>query len=334
MPASLLLWSLALVARGVGTAAESNGDDTYQGYAAADLAALAAAQQSDARFQRVADRPQKSALARDCFSEVMLGERYNNWRGVPFKISAFELSAYPQLLEELQPGSIIEIGTFRGGSALWLSDLADLLVSKDVPIVTLDRDHSMLHPKAKAKATIRPVPCDLFQLQECAEFLQALETLPKPWLVIEDAHVNVEELLSLLDQYLVQGDYLIVEDTSGDQSAYLISRGMYTDDATMMEGKLSSELYKSNQITAFASSHTDKYFVDTHYQDMYGYNVGKAWNSIFKVLSGTGDGRVQSTATSIGVTTLSAAFAVNKSQCNESQCLAHQNTASWMPKSL
>jgi len=41
-----------------------------------------------------------------------------------------------------------------------------------------------------------------------------VKDLPHPWLVIEDAHENIDGVLEHLLQYMQTGDYFIVEDTS------------------------------------------------------------------------------------------------------------------------
>lgn len=67
-------------------------------------------------------------------------------------------------------------------------------------------------------------------------------------LVIEDLHVNVAEILSEIDNFLVPGDYIIVEDT------------LYRDDYNQMLDFLQDK----------------NYLVDTHYCDFWGLN--NSWN--------------------------------------------------------
>ena len=77
-----------------------------------------------------------------------------------------------------------------------------------------------------------------------------LKQLPHPWLVIEDAHQNVYEVLRHFDSLLEPGDYLVVED--------LLSLPKYA------------------QTSRFLSEARGRYVVDTHYTDMFGYNA--TWN--------------------------------------------------------
>jgi cephalosporin hydroxylase len=85
---------------------------------------------------------------------------------------------------------------------------------------------------------------------------ELLDDLPRPWLVIEDAHVNLIEVLERLHDVLEPGDYLVVEDTCAKE--------------------------KYEVFSVFASGHDDDYFVDTHYTDNFGYNATFNWNSFLR----------------------------------------------------
>lgn len=76
-------------------------------------------------------------------------------------------------------------------------------------------------------------------------------TLIHPWLVIEDAHVNVAEVLTVLHRHLAPADYLIVEDSFSKRTELLdlVRRG-----------------------------HT--YRLDSRYTDLFGENLTCAIDSI------------------------------------------------------
>ena len=75
-------------------------------------------------------------------------------------------------------------------------------------------------------------------------------TLPHPWIVIEDAHQNVYELLLFFDSYLRSGDYFLIEDTI--------------------------DWRKHRKMQRFVRDASGAYEVDTRYTDLFGYNV--TWN--------------------------------------------------------
>jgi hypothetical protein len=49
-----------------------------------------------------------------------------HWRAVPMKKDPFDQTLYPLLLWELRPATVIELGAFKGGSAIWVADLMSL----------------------------------------------------------------------------------------------------------------------------------------------------------------------------------------------------------------
>ena len=91
------------------------------------------------------------------------------------------------------------------------------------------------------------------------DFVQDFVILERWWgkkLVIEDAHVNVKEVLLETDSRLKKGDYLIVED---------------------------SEQGKHPEIVHFISNAKNTYKTDNFYLDFFGRNTTCCADSIFKV---------------------------------------------------
>jgi cephalosporin hydroxylase len=171
------------------------------------------------------------------------------WRGLPLMKTVFDFAIYPQLLSELAPQTIFEIGSGSGASAMWLADLA-----------------AMIGPAGHAchvhSVDIAPVaahhPGVTFHHGDCARpqslfDAQLLRSAPHPWLVIEDAHHNVAAVLERFHAVLRPGDYLYVED---------------------------SEI-KRDDIRGFLGGRDDCYRVDTRYTDLFGRNATCALDSIF-----------------------------------------------------
>jgi hypothetical protein len=80
-----------------------------------------------------------------------------------------------------------------------------------------------------------------------------LLSAPRPWLVLEDAHVNVHDVLAHMDGFLARGDYLLVEDSR----------------------------IKTEDLAKFLAQRAQRYRVDTRYTDFFGRNATCAANSIF-----------------------------------------------------
>ena len=114
---------------------------------------------------------------------------------------------------------MIELGSFVGGSALWFTDTLKLL---DIPcdMYSMDIDLSQLDKKV---LQLKPNNLTFLEGNNCAieetftsEFLS---TLPHPWVVIEDAHANMDGVLRHFHQYMTKGDYLVVEDVCPNLAA-------------------------------------------------------------------------------------------------------------------
>lgn len=169
------------------------------------------------------------------------------WRGVPLMKTVFDFALYPMLLAELKPRTVFEIGSGLGASALWLADHLKLL-GVDAQVHSVD-----IAPPALTHAgvTFHRGDCNAPEKLFPAEIVQ---NAPHPWLVIEDAHINVEAVLKYFHAFLMPGDYLVVEDSE----------------------------VKRDALRAFTAAHAGAYKVDTKYTDYFGRNATCAGDSIFK----------------------------------------------------
>ncbi|ODB35889.1 hypothetical protein BB427_16205 [Pseudoalteromonas sp. BMB] len=169
------------------------------------------------------------------------------WKGLPLFKSVFDLGIYQMLLWELKPKTIIEIGAINGGSAVWMADLLKSfglechVYSFDINIPCFQYED----------VTFIQGDCNQIGTGMTASFLSEL---PHPWLVIEDAHVNVTNVLSYFARYMSSNDYLVVEDSGCKQ-----------------EG-----------VAEFLSDKAEKFVVDTKYCDFFGRNMTCSHNSILK----------------------------------------------------
>jgi cephalosporin hydroxylase len=169
------------------------------------------------------------------------------WRGLPLMKTVFDFAIYTQLIAELRPQAVFEIGSGSGASALWLADqLALLQIPAQVHSVDLHPPATVGHPGVSFYQGDCTSPATLFNAE-------ILSSAPHPRLVIEDAHHNVEAVLSTFHSFLKPGDYLVVED---------------------------SEI-KRDDIRRFLAKHPDSYKVDTKYTDFFGRNATCALDSIF-----------------------------------------------------
>lgn len=173
-------------------------------------------------------------------------EQCMHWKGLPVFKTVYDFSLYTMLLWELKPKTIIEIGSGTGASAIWLADLMQSF-ELDSTIYSIDLNKPTLqHPN------VYFIEGDCWQIEQAiAETM--LKTAPHPWLLVEDAHVNVAGVLNYFHPYFEKGDYLVVEDSDR----------------------------KRSEIRLFLERHSACYKVDTHYTDFFGRNATCAPDSIF-----------------------------------------------------
>jgi cephalosporin hydroxylase len=167
------------------------------------------------------------------------------WKGSPLFKSVFDFAILPMLLWELKPASVFEIGSGTGASARWIADimhdygLGSQVYSTDInPVGTSYPGVHFLTGDTRSPATLFGA--------------NLLRSAPRPFLVIEDAHVNARNVFLYLDDFLMKGDYLFIEDS----------------------------LNKGDNISSFLSERPNRYAVDTRYTDFFGRNATSAINSI------------------------------------------------------
>jgi cephalosporin hydroxylase len=170
------------------------------------------------------------------------------WKGhIVFK-SVFDLAIYSMLIEELKPDVIIEIGSGKGGSAIWLADMVKILGLKS-QIYSYDINKPDFNYPG-----VNFIKFDLNHLNEHIDFPEN-ENWVGSKLIIEDAHANVPEVLNKIDNKVTKEDYLIIEDSDG----------------------------KQKDLFNFVNNAKNKYLTDQHYLDLFGRNGTSATNSIFKI---------------------------------------------------
>jgi len=168
------------------------------------------------------------------------------WRGTPLLKTVFDFAIYPALIAELRPRTVFEIGSGLGGSAVWFADHMALCGVDgrvhSVDLVKVETQHQGVS----------------FYQGDCADperlFLpELLRSEPHPWLVVEDAHHNVGAVMQRLHEFLLPGDYLVIEDSE----------------------------VKHDVIRKFLAAHPGCYLVDTRFTDYFGRNATCAGDSIF-----------------------------------------------------
>ncbi len=169
------------------------------------------------------------------------------WKGKQILKTAYDMAILNMLLWELKPKTIIEIGSGTGASAEYMEDMMSLF-STDFAIYSFDIKNQD-NTKDTSRTRFLYADCNDLSTFTGIDY----SALPHPWLVVEDAHVNVLNILNFFSGLLVNGDYFYIEDTETKQD----------DIQNLM--KLNKNL-----------------LVDRRYTDYFGPNMTCAVNGILK----------------------------------------------------
>ena len=135
-----------------------------------------------------------------------------SWMGYEMFKCPLDLWTYQEVIYEQRPGVIIETGTYKGGSALYLATICDLLDSGEVITIDIDPTHQDVRPKHPRITYFTGSSVDTEILARLKERLAG-----RPAMVILDADHREDHVLAELRayrQFVPVGGYMIVEDTN------------------------------------------------------------------------------------------------------------------------
>ncbi|MGO8792378.1 MAG: CmcI family methyltransferase [Terriglobia bacterium] len=159
-----------------------------------------------ADYRRLWNRGLRQWMIR--YHEELLFDKVT-WMGVTARKMVLDAWVYQQILHEVKPDFVIEIGNAEGGSTKFLANIMDLLGHGEV--IAVDIDHSLFqvdHPRIHKITGDSLAPETLKQISEIARGGRGL--------VIHDGDHSREHVLRDLHayaQFVGVGSYLIVEDT-------------------------------------------------------------------------------------------------------------------------
>ena len=206
---------------------------------------------------QAAGRSFETALPAAVLDGIQNGALRSLYRGVPFMKSPLDIGLYLQLLSRLAPRSVIEIGSWAGGSALWFADMLEAQRVESPRVISVD----LVSPATYTDPRIQFISGDVARLDE-ALTPALLADCPRPWLVVEDSshtYPHVSAALRFFDDHLEAGDYMVVED---GVVAHL-SDARY---AVFENGP-------NRAVADFLATRGDRYAVDAELCDFYGRNA-------------------------------------------------------------
>ncbi|MGQ9866103.1 MAG: class I SAM-dependent methyltransferase [Pseudanabaenaceae cyanobacterium] len=209
-------------------------------------------------FYKPQVRDFRSALQPPLLNSIQRGSLQYSYRGVRMVKNPFDFALYPLLLWQQQPKTLIEVGSFCGGSALWFADLMTTYgIEGRVYSVDINWVTAVSHPK------VTFLQGDQTQLEKVfgPEFWQ---TVARPLLVIEDGAHFYETSKAVLDffqPHLQPGEYIVIEDGIVDDLG-------------------ETQVYRggpNRAIQEFLAEWGEYYEIDTAFCDFFGHNV--TWNT-------------------------------------------------------
>ena len=224
------------------------------------------------RFQHISEREERSLIPAEASRKMIAAKYFSVYRGMDMLKGPLDTAVLSQLFWHVRPRTVIELGAFTGGSAIWMTDdLNNANIESNV--FSVDIDLSLLHPSAK---TIKP-PNLTFIEGDTREIEKVLPSIflaaqPHPFVLIDDAHEDFDRLMEHFHQHLIPGDYILCEDTCPFVSM-TVDNPLHTDSDHIDIG-----LEKLHSWKTFLAKHGDVYAVDSFFCDYFGYNASSNWD--------------------------------------------------------
>lgn len=236
----------------------------------------------DERFVPIQFRNQHTDLSETFWRFVARQSCYVHWKGIPMQKDPFQITITQQLIQDIKPKTIIEFGTFRGASAVWLADIQSLSVEDGV-VFSVDITDEYLYSAAKNDPRLRLILGDSNDVEQIFS-PDLIATFRHPILLVEDAHINTTGILEFFhNNVFKKGDYFIIEDTNIDYNNACYDVWKETMDEASSQNKLVNLNNKIIALEEWMLSKGGQYLVDSHYVDPFGIKNGsKNWNSVVK----------------------------------------------------
>lgn len=131
------------------------------------------------------------------------------WLGAPIWQNVLDLWTIQEVIADVRPALLVEIGTNRGGSALFYAQLMDLLGSGRVLTIDIERQHDVEHPRIEF---VLGSSTDAAVVERAR---QAAAEADGPVMVILDGDHSRDHVAAELELYgplVTPGSYLLSQD--------------------------------------------------------------------------------------------------------------------------
>ena len=228
------------------------------------------------RFQAISEREDRSDIPLEASVAHMAGKYFIQHRGCMVLKTADDQTIIKELLVHVKPATVIELGTFTGGNAVWISDTMKM-EEVTCSVYSMDINPAIIEDRVKE---IKPGNVTFLQgdSNKIADTFTPdfLKGLPHPWVVIEDSHENVSGILEHFFAFMEEGDYFVVEDTH----PYLPSKLGY---GRIFKGECApSGTNLLETVKEFLTKHEKECAVDSYFTDFFGYNGTWNWHGYIR----------------------------------------------------
>lgn len=147
------------------------------------------------------------------YHETLLKKGRCRWMGTPVLRNPLDLWIFQEIISDVKPTRIVEIGSFKGGGTLFLAHVLDQ-VSPQGLVISIDLNHEQFQTDAPNIIKITGHSEDMSVYKRVKDLCFDQKTL-----VIHDGDHRYESVnrdLGLYCSLVTQGSYMIVEDSIFD----------------------------------------------------------------------------------------------------------------------
>jgi cephalosporin hydroxylase len=180
---------------------------------------------------------QISAMFHNMYYDSQVWVDGTSWKGHTIEKNPFDLWMYQMLIWDLKPDVIVELGTWKGGSAIYFADILDFIGKGKLLTIDKKAQEVPVHPRV---TYLEGKILEPEIVQQARDFCEGAETV----LVIADSDHSADHVLNEARLYaplVTSGSYYVVEDAN----AFPPHQGPWPAVQTYLQEDSSFEIDKS-----------------------------------------------------------------------------------------
>ena len=234
------------------------------------------------RYQVMSQREDRSVYSVDNFKSFFRGRYITRYKDIITLKNPLDHMTLVEMLQVVKPATVIEFGTFNGGSTLVIDDVLKGIVD-NYSIYSLDVNTSMRDKSVDKfiSKNVNFIQGSSYDVEKVFP-IDFLESLPRPLILIEDCHRNVRGIMEHFHNILKPGDYLVIEDTCPIVAKYPWV-GEEFNNYTEIKSEYTFDGDETLKIVRkYLTEQEEFYAIDTYFCDLFGYNCTSHWNAFIR----------------------------------------------------